>query len=244
MRNKIIAFLCISTLLTGCSAFDKDTSVLTSELFGGDPAAENSESENNLAVEGITDTLSANLEETDVFTEADTIANTEEANDLSNENPIDTADTVYNVGDTAQIGFNSVICNLTLDNAIRGYDAKVIAELYNSLHPEDTIATDLSEGLEFCVIEYTLDLKTTEGIVSAKPDVEFSVKGNTDDDTIVVDNKKYSNFSSRYYANDDTTINSGDIISNKIIFVVPTECESFQVELGDKSSQTAIFELR
>lgn len=236
MKRKIVAALCAVSLLTGCSAFDKDTEALTNELFGGNDTSEGTEVSSDVDSNNSEDS-SADYE-TDTVTEDVTQAPVEE--DVE-QTPLET----YSVGETSNVGFNSVICNLTVDSILRDEDAITVVSLYNSLHEDDAIADTPSEGFEYCVVEYTLDLKNTEGISKVPANVPFRVKGNCETDgAIEVGGKRYTNFGYKYYNSGDTTVSSGEVITNKIIFVIPSECETFSIELGEKESQSVLYDLR
>lgn len=243
MKWKIIVILCTVSLITGCSAFDKDTETLTNELFG------NNSVENTSATEDVNSEGDVTEEDTagDKIVES---GDSSDENNATDSSPLDAStnsasEQIYSVGETSQIGFNSVICNLTVDNVLRGGDTNTVIDLYNSLHENDPIVKELSEGLEYCVIEYTLDLKDTEGITSVPANVAFTVKGNCETaEAIEVNGKRYTNFNYRYYNTDTTTVSSGDTATNKIIFVIPRECEKFSVELGENASQSVCYDLR
>lgn len=253
MRKQKIFFAMLLGVvcLTGCSLFEKSESGEIDELVNALTNSEKSEIEQESNSEEydtnneITNEPEATLagdEETSTVGESS--SDTEEMKDtvLST----DTQNTVYTQGETSNISFkngemqSAVIAEITLDSIIRGDDAQYIIDMYNAENPENSIKSSADSTLEFCVVNYTVDLKAAEGVPEVSTEVQCSIGGSDLSTDLSFNGSTYNSFPTLYNPN-GYTVTSGESGNGQIIFMLPVGCNSFSITFGDPTIQSATY---
>lgn len=246
-KVKIILFtLCGVACLTGCSLFEKaesgDMDALKNALGGENAVTENAEQSDATEPDAIqTDVVGGTTDaSTEQMVTATDIPIDNESLDTT------TGNTTYKQGDTASISFKNgametaVIADITVDSIVRGEDAQYIIDMYNANNAENRINSNTNELLEFCVVNYTVDLKSAEGVPEVSTEVQCKVGGSDLSDKIVYNGNTYSSFPTLYNTN-DYRISAGESGNGQIIFMLPVGCGSFSLTFGDPSIQPASF---
>lgn len=249
MKKKAIILFLGAICLTGCSLFEKADNEELSSLIGGLSGETSTESTGTPSevmlgegVELIDETGSEDLVENTLDTEEDSpraeITDTEMADTPAQQ--------VFRVNETSEISFKSetmqtpVIVKLTANNLVRGVDAQYVIDLYNADNPEQPIAMSSNPDLEFCVLNYTVDLGTTEGIQECSTEVMCKIGGANSADSISHEGKLYNDFPVLYNPSGDK-VSSGLIGNGQFIFMLPVGCNDFSVTLGDPSVLAATY---
>ena len=240
--------------LTGCSLFEKAESEdmdaimdviskVESSSGGEEVTEEDTETtgdSSDMAVEVTNDTSIPT-----VAGDAMSVGVTEGASLAGNSTQVVEAKTFVQ-GETSDVAFKSdemstaVVGKVTLDSVIRGADAQYIINMYNSENPEQQIQNSSNPDLEFCVVNYTIDLEATEGVSQTSTKLSCNIGGADATPKLQHNGKVYDNFPTLYNTT-GCTVASGESGNGQIIFMLPVGCTSYSITFGEQDVQTATY---
>lgn len=250
MRRLKVFFTILAgaAFLSGCSIFEKvesgDMDAIANALSETDNTelSQTQNGEDYIIDESVLTDVTPTIEAEITSTESGEVSAENGQEELTTQ----TNNVTYSQGDSANISFRNgnmeaaVIAEITLDSIMRGESAQYIIDMYNVNNPDLAINENTNDNLEFCVVNYTIDLKATEGVPEVSTEVQCSIGGGDLTSNLVYNGITYGSFPTLYNSN-SYTVTSGESGNGQIIFMLPVGCANFSITFGDPTIQSATY---